>query len=80
MSDILDIIPMNDICNKKSDYLNENDKKIEEEYEDIIDNNLSKDNKIKNKNNIPKLLIIILCYLNYVNYKKKNVNFIKSKL
>ena len=80
MSDLFDVIPANDVCDKKSDDINDNDKKIEEEYGDIIDNNLSEDNKIKNKNRIPKLLIIILCYLNYVNYKKKNVNFIKSKL
>ena len=42
----------------------------------------SKYDSKKNKNRFPKLLIIILCYLNYVNYKKNNKNkiLIKSKL
>jgi hypothetical protein len=80
MSGILDVIPMEEKCNKK---YNDCEKKIDnfdenEEYGDIIDTTLSINNKI----NFPKLLLIILCYLNYVNYKKNNKNkiLIKSKL
>ncbi len=81
MSDILDIIPFNNAINKIK-ICDETNNKIEEEYSDIIDNSLSDDNSNKNKNRIPKLLVIILCYLNYVNYKKTNKNkiLIKSKL
>ncbi len=81
MSDILDIIPFNNAINKIK-ICDETNNKIEEEYSDVIDNSLSDDNSNKNKNRIPKLLVIILCYLNYVNYKKTNKNkiLIKSKL
>ncbi len=53
---------------------------LDEEYDDIIDNTLSNSDNLKNKNRIPKLLIIILYYLNYINYKKNNKIIIKSKL
>ncbi len=70
MSDIFDVIPIDDICNKKIENINNYDTKI-------LDNNSSDKN---NKNRIYKLLIIILCYLNYVNYRKNNKILIKSKL
>ena len=55
---------------------------LDEEYSDVIDKNISDNDKINKKNRIPKLLITILFYLNYVNYKKTNKNkiLIKSKL
>ncbi len=91
MSDILDIIPFSSLSNKdkiNNDEINDvinnqiNNEKIQEEYDDIIDNTSYNDNSNKNKNRITKLLVIILCYLNYVNYKKTNNNkiLIKSKL
>ncbi len=86
MSDIFDVIPFSNLSNKDEiiEEINNqiNDEKIQEEYDDIIDNSLYNDNSNKNKNRIPKLLVILLCYLNYVNYKKTNNNkiLIKSKL
>ncbi len=76
-------------CDSQNSQINKNNEKeenyennLDEEYSDIIDNTLSNDNIKKNKNRISKLLIIILYYLNYVNYKKTNKNniLIKSKL
>ncbi len=74
---MFDIIPASDICNKKSDNLDENKN---EEYDDIIDNSLFDNKQINKKNNLAKLLVTILCYLNYVNNIKKSKILIKSKL
>jgi hypothetical protein len=86
MSDMFDVIPIDNVCNKKSDNKNESDKKLDdlnlnEDYDDIIDHSLSDNNIKKNKIRFFKLLFIILFYLNYVNYKKHNNKIlIKSKL
>jgi hypothetical protein len=77
------MIPKSKIISVTRSHEEENyENNLDEEYSDVIDNSLSDDNSNKNKNRIPKLLVIILCYLNYVNYKKTNKSkiLIKSKL